>query len=201
MAQRGASPAATDSNSLPGGHSEWEPPDPIPNSEVKTLCADGSVPFGHARVGHCQASNATPVGKPTGVSLFDWPKLPLARKRPVAASCPAYCPEKESTLLRLRASHLLAGRFAIGWARPCRVRILGHYGYGPPARPENGSSYTTTSPRADFQSASRRSTDQPDSLPVMSPQRCAGSRVALRPVAPLVTSVTNCRNGHSGCQF
>ena len=39
--------------------------------------------------------------------------------------------------------------------------------------------------------------DQPDSLPVMSPQRCAGSRVALRPVAPVVTSVTNCRNGHS----
>src|SRR6185369_16912634 len=43
------------SNSLPGGHSEREPPDPIPNSEVKTLCADGSVPFRHARVGHCQA--------------------------------------------------------------------------------------------------------------------------------------------------
>ena len=40
---------------LPGGHSEWEPPDPFSNSEVKTLCADGSVPFGHARVGHCQA--------------------------------------------------------------------------------------------------------------------------------------------------
>ena len=30
-------------NSLPGGNSEREPPDPIPNSEVKTLCADGSV--------------------------------------------------------------------------------------------------------------------------------------------------------------
>jgi len=28
---------------LPGGHSEREPPDPIPNSEVKTFCADGSV--------------------------------------------------------------------------------------------------------------------------------------------------------------
>ena len=28
---------------LPGGNSEREPPDPIPNSEVKTLCADGSV--------------------------------------------------------------------------------------------------------------------------------------------------------------
>ncbi len=31
---------------FPGGHSEREPPDPIPNSEVKTLCADGSVPLG-----------------------------------------------------------------------------------------------------------------------------------------------------------
>ena len=29
--------------SLPGGYSECEPPDPIPNSEVKPLCADDSV--------------------------------------------------------------------------------------------------------------------------------------------------------------
>src|ERR1022692_2835472 len=43
---------------LPGGHSEREPPDPIPNSEVKTLCADGSVAASHARVGHCQAPHA-----------------------------------------------------------------------------------------------------------------------------------------------
>ena len=28
---------------LPGGNSEQEPPDPISNSEVKMLCADGSV--------------------------------------------------------------------------------------------------------------------------------------------------------------
>ena len=28
---------------LPDGISEREPPDPIPNSEVKTFCADGSV--------------------------------------------------------------------------------------------------------------------------------------------------------------
>ena len=33
-------PAAAE---LPGGHSEWEPPDPIPNSEVKPLSADDSV--------------------------------------------------------------------------------------------------------------------------------------------------------------
>ena len=49
--------------SLPGGDSELEPPDPIPNSEVKRLSADGSVGSPHVRVGHCQASNMkTPVG-------------------------------------------------------------------------------------------------------------------------------------------
>jgi hypothetical protein len=40
---------------LPGGHSEWEPPDPFSNSEVKTLCADASVDFVDVKVGHCQA--------------------------------------------------------------------------------------------------------------------------------------------------
>jgi hypothetical protein len=40
--------------SFPGGNSEREPPDPIPNSEVKTLSADGSVGSPHVRVGHCQ---------------------------------------------------------------------------------------------------------------------------------------------------
>ena len=42
---------------LPGDHSEWEPPDPISNSEVKTLSADGSVGSPHVRVGHRQALN------------------------------------------------------------------------------------------------------------------------------------------------
>ena len=43
---------------LPGGHSEWEPPDPFSNSEVKTLCADASVDFVDVKVGHCQALNS-----------------------------------------------------------------------------------------------------------------------------------------------
>ena len=43
--------------SLPGGHSGVEPPDPIPNSEVKRTRADGSVRSPHVRVGHCQAFN------------------------------------------------------------------------------------------------------------------------------------------------
>ncbi len=42
---------------LPDDISEREPPDPISNSEVKPLSADGSVGFPHVRVGHCQASN------------------------------------------------------------------------------------------------------------------------------------------------
>ena len=39
---------------MPDDHSEREPPDPIPNSEVKPLSADGSVGSPHVRVGHRQ---------------------------------------------------------------------------------------------------------------------------------------------------
>ena len=42
--------------SLPGDHRALEPPDPIPNSEVKRRIADGSVGSPHVRVGHRQAS-------------------------------------------------------------------------------------------------------------------------------------------------
>lgn len=38
---------------FPGGYSKRAPPDPMPNSEVKTLSADDSVDF-HVKVGHCQ---------------------------------------------------------------------------------------------------------------------------------------------------
>ena len=38
----------------PGGDRAVVPPDPIPNSEVKRRCADGSVGFPHVRVGHRQ---------------------------------------------------------------------------------------------------------------------------------------------------
>jgi hypothetical protein len=44
-------------NGLPDDNRELEPPDPIPNSEVKRLIANGSVRFPHVRVGHRQASN------------------------------------------------------------------------------------------------------------------------------------------------
>ena len=39
----------------PDDHSERVPPDPMPNSAVKPLSADGSVGPPHARVGHRQA--------------------------------------------------------------------------------------------------------------------------------------------------
>ena len=42
-------------DSLSDEHSELEPPDPISNSEVKRLSADGSVGSPHVRVGHRQA--------------------------------------------------------------------------------------------------------------------------------------------------
>ena len=42
-------------HSLLGDHSGLEPPDPIPNSEVKRISADGSVGSPHVRVGHRQA--------------------------------------------------------------------------------------------------------------------------------------------------
>jgi hypothetical protein len=45
----------TDHTSLLGDHSEREPPDPIPNSEVKPFSADDSVAVCHAKVGNCQA--------------------------------------------------------------------------------------------------------------------------------------------------
>jgi hypothetical protein len=41
---------------FPGGNSEWEPPDSISNSTVKTLSADGGVGSPHVRTGHRQDS-------------------------------------------------------------------------------------------------------------------------------------------------
>ena len=58
------------SKSLPGGNSEREPPDPIPNSEVKTPCADGSLAASHARVGHCQALETKSPRRETGGGFF-----------------------------------------------------------------------------------------------------------------------------------
>ena len=56
--------------SLPDDNSELEPPDPISNSEVKRLSADGSVGFPHVRVGHRQALNKKAPCVSTGLFLF-----------------------------------------------------------------------------------------------------------------------------------
>ena len=62
---------------LPGDNRALEPPDSIPNSEVKRCIADGSVGFPHVRVGHRQALNkANPGHKVAGV-LFFWDVRPL----------------------------------------------------------------------------------------------------------------------------
>ena len=56
---------------LPGDYSCMEPPDPIPNSEVKRTCADGSVHLA------CESRSSpgflpkTPAGIPAGV-FFVW---------------------------------------------------------------------------------------------------------------------------------
>ena len=39
---------------MPGDNREWELPETIPNSEVKTFFANDSMVL-HAKVGHCQA--------------------------------------------------------------------------------------------------------------------------------------------------
>ena len=44
---------------LLGDHSDLDPPDSMPNSEVKRISADGSVGLPHVRVGHRQALIST----------------------------------------------------------------------------------------------------------------------------------------------
>ena len=58
--------------SLLGDHSEREPPDPIPNSEVKPLSADDSVALCHAKVGNRQALEKTAPAISTWRGLFFW---------------------------------------------------------------------------------------------------------------------------------
>ena len=45
---------------FPGNHRDIEPPDSIPNSEVKSVIADDSVGLPHVKVGHCQDLNRKP---------------------------------------------------------------------------------------------------------------------------------------------
>ena len=52
-----------------GGFCEGVTPDPISNSEVKQLSADGSVGSPHVRVGHRQALNTKPSPKRRGLFI------------------------------------------------------------------------------------------------------------------------------------
>ena len=56
---------------LPGENRALEPPDSIPNSEVKRCIADGSVGFPHVRVGHRQASKCK-KGSHISAALFSF---------------------------------------------------------------------------------------------------------------------------------
>ncbi len=60
------SPGTGHYTSLLGDHSEREPPDPIPNSEVKPLSADDSAAVCRAKVGNRQAPNPSPSLDPLG---------------------------------------------------------------------------------------------------------------------------------------
>ena len=53
------------------------PPDPIPNSEVKRRCADGSVGLPHVRVGHRQVLNVNPELNGLGFLFLDWSLIKL----------------------------------------------------------------------------------------------------------------------------
>ncbi len=50
-----------------GDHSIVDPPDSMPNSEVKHNSADGSVGLPHVRVGHRQALNCIMLNRHCGV--------------------------------------------------------------------------------------------------------------------------------------
>jgi hypothetical protein len=54
-----------------------EPPDSIPNSEVKRCIADGSVGFPHVRVGHRQASKQKKPSQLAGFSCLGFDELLL----------------------------------------------------------------------------------------------------------------------------
>ena len=53
-------PMRMNAKELLDDHRALEPPDPIPNSDVKRRIADGSVGFPHVRVGHRQAPTPNP---------------------------------------------------------------------------------------------------------------------------------------------
>src|SRR5690606_27400551 len=101
---------------LPDDHSEREPPDPIPNSDVKPLSADGSVGPPHVRVGHRQASIPKPQRNPPG--LFSW-----RREKPCKARTPGGGADLRVCPLSRRGCSSPEKRGSQGSTR-CRSRAL-----------------------------------------------------------------------------
>ena len=107
---------ASDQAGLPDDYSEWEPPDPLPNSEVKPLSADGSVGLPHVRVGHRQALKykRPPSRTCRGFFIFGIRRAPVPT-RPM-------CTRRHKTAYAPKVSD---GGAPKGW-RACSLHTLGH---------------------------------------------------------------------------
>ncbi len=112
------------STEFPGDYCEREPPDPIPNSEVKTLSADGSVAVGHVRVGRRQGPNP----KPRSASKLDGALS--SRGQP----CRLGAPSGQVQVASLSGAGRAASR-GVGWVLP----VQGTQAFPPGASSQSSS--------------------------------------------------------------
>jgi hypothetical protein len=92
---------------FPGGHRALEPPDPIPNSEVKRCIANDSVGPPHAKVGHRQGLSPNPhqtvwvfFGRASEQRGLRYPAYLVwfaAKGPPVSRRSPSYRPDANSS--------------------------------------------------------------------------------------------------------
>src|SRR5690606_6190434 len=143
---------------LPDDHSEREPPDPIPNSDVKPLSADGSVGPPHVRVAHRQASIPKPQRNPPG--LFSLrrkkSKAPTPRGGADLLVCPQSrrdCSSPERRGRQRTTSCRARARGADTRVRPYSLALLGSPGC-------DASAGRGCSPRLSRDSPSNSSCDQ-----------------------------------------
>src|SRR3984885_10034115 len=113
---------------LPGGHSEWEPPDPFSNSEVKTLCADASVDFVDVKVGHCQALNLMENENPRWRKLAGVFSVHYACKMPRITKLGTSPSPKRSSCRSQLWTNLFRSRTESPASSWCRDREIGHRG-------------------------------------------------------------------------
>src|SRR5690606_7494361 len=115
-------------------HRALEPPDPIPNSEVKRCIADGSVGLPHVRVGHRQALNKNPdldtgrgfffsVSPCPGVNTCHLSTGPARVRRGFIARLPCRPPADLVSLAGVRSAVSLLGELADcpAWLCVCRI--------------------------------------------------------------------------------